>query len=360
VRTLLISDLHIGSRLGRDVLRHREALDRLIAALDERAIDRLVLLGDTVELAEGQLRKAMATTEPVLRALGAAMGPEREIVLVPGNHDAGLTRRWLRAQGPALTADALVPHDASRALAAVTSWLAPARVEVRAPGFWVSPRIWATHGHYLDRHLQPEAAWGVALGAVRRRPVDAATVVGPAAYERARRPRVSVEARMTRTLPRPLATLIEDAAELLRARSMPSPRELQPHRVARLTRGLLGRQMQRSSIPALLHAVARVGVDAEWVVLGHVHRRGPHEGDDPALWSGPDGRGGRIRVANTGSWTYEPLLLHNGTPPHPYWPGGAVLVDGDGDPRAVGLLDDLADARKLFARVSPARLGGEG
>lgn len=355
MRTLLISDLHIGSRLGRDVLRHREALDRLIAALDERAVDRLVLLGDTVELIEGQPRKAMATAEPVLRALGAAMGPEREIVLVPGNHDAALTRKWLRAQGPGLAVDALVPHDASRALAAVTSWLGPARVEVRAPGFWVSPRVWATHGHYLDRHLQPEMAWGVALGAVRRRPVDAATVVGPAAYERARRPRVSVEARMTRSLPRPLATLVENAAELLRARSMPSPRELQPHRIAPFLRVVLGRQMQRSSIPALLHAVARVGVDADWIVFGHVHRSGPHEGDDPALWAA---KAGRPRVANTGSWTYEPLLLHNGTPPHPYWPGGGVVVDGDGDPEAVGILDDLADARALFARVSPARLGG--
>ena len=358
MRTLLISDLHIGSRLGRDVLRHREALDRLIAALAEQGVDRLVLLGDTVELAEGQPRKAMATAEPVLRALGAAMGPEREIVLVPGNHDAGLTRQWLRAQGPDLAVDALVPHDASRALAAVTSWLAPARVEVRAPGFWVSDRVWATHGHYLDRHLLPELAWGRASQEVKRN--AAVAVVGPAAYERARRPRVGAEARLTRVLPRPLATLVDDAAELLRARSMPSPRRLKPHLIAPLTRILLGRQMQRSSIPALLHAVARVGVDPDWVVFGHVHRSGPHEGDDPTLWSGARLRGGRVRVANTGSWTYEPLLLHNGAPPNPYWPGGGVIVDGDGDPRAVGLLDDLADARALFARVSPARLGGGG
>jgi hypothetical protein len=38
---------------------------------------------------------------------------------------------------------------------------------------------------------------------------------------------------------------------------------------------------------------------------------------------------------------YEPLLLHRATPPHPYWPGGAVVVDGERDPVAVGLLDDL-------------------
>jgi UDP-2,3-diacylglucosamine pyrophosphatase LpxH len=355
VRTLLISDLHLGSRLGRDVLRHREALDRLLAAFDELAIDRLVLLGDTVELAEGAPRTAMKVAEPVLRAIGAALGPEREVVVVPGNHDAGLTRRWVRAQGDALALDARVPHDASTALAAVTEWLAPARVEVRAPGFWVSPRVWATHGHYLDRHLAPEGAWGIARGAVRRRGEEVDRVVGPAAYERRRRPRVGVEARLTRVLPRPLATLIDDAAELLRARSMPSPRQLQPHRIAPFWRRVLGRQMQRSSIPALLHAAARIGADPDWIVFGHVHRSGPRSDDDPALWAGP---GGRPRVANTGSWTYEPLLLHRSGPPHPYWPGGAILVDDDRDPHALGLLDDLANARALFARVSPARLGG--
>jgi UDP-2,3-diacylglucosamine pyrophosphatase LpxH len=340
VRTLVISDLHIGSRLGRDVLRHPEALAALLDALD--GVDRLVLLGDVVELAEGRPRHAMKVAEPVLRAIGARMGAEREVVVVPGNHDIGLTRRWLRAQGAALTVDAVVPHDASRALAALTSWLAPARVEVRAPGVWLSPRVYATHGHYLDRHLLPEAAWGL----VRR---GDATVVGPGAYER-RRPgrgaRVSVEGRLTRFLPRPLAALVEDVAELLRAATMPSPRRLQSHRLAPLTRFLLGAQMQRASIPALLHAVARIGVEADWVVFGHVHRNGPRAGDDLTLWSGP---GGHPRVANTGSWTYEPLLLHRGTPPHPYWPGGAILLDDDGDPRPIGLLDDI-DAAALFAR----------
>lgn len=340
MRTLVISDLHIGSRLGRDVLRHPEALAGLLRALKD--VDRLVLLGDTVELAEGRPRTAMRVAAPILRALGAGMGAGREIVVVPGNHDAGLARRWLRAQGAALTADAVIPHDASPVLAALTAWLEPARVEVRGPGVWLSERVWATHGHYLDRHLLPESAWGL----VRRGPAD---VVGPAGYERRRRARdrrVGLEARLTRVLPRPLAALAEDAAELLRAATMPSPRRLQPHRIAPVTRRVLGAQMQRASIPALLHVVARLGVDPEWVVFGHVHRNGPRDGDDPALWTGA---GGRPRVANTGSWIYEPLLLHHGTPPHPYWPGGAVLVEDDGDPRAVGLLDDV-DAGALFAR----------
>ena len=35
---------------------------------------------------------------------------------------------------------------------------------------------------------------------------------------------------------------------------------------------------------------------------------------------------------------YEPLLVHNATAPHPYWPGGAVPWRRP-VPRAVGLLD---------------------
>ena len=41
---------------------------------------------------------------------------------------------------------------------------------------------------------------------------------------------------------------------------------------------------------------------------------------------------------------YEPVLIHRAAPPHPYWPGGAVLLDGEREPRAVGLLDGLSAA----------------
>jgi hypothetical protein len=38
---------------------------------------------------------------------------------------------------------------------------------------------------------------------------------------------------------------------------------------------------------------------------------------------------------------YEPLLLHRARPPHPYWPGGAIVIEDDSAPRAIGLLDGL-------------------
>jgi Calcineurin-like phosphoesterase len=340
VRTLVISDLHLGGRLQRDVLRRPEALEPLLEALDD--VDRLVLLGDIVELAEGRPRQAMEAAEPVLRAIGARLDSEREVALVPGNHDAALVRPWLRAGGAPAGVDAPIPLDATPGLAQIASWLAPARVRANYPGVWLSERVWATHGHYLDRHLLPEAAYGIARGLLGRLPRDGAT---PADYERAGGPSFTrLESLLTRWLPRPLAALSDDAVELLRALTMPvMPRRLFGHRIAPLNSMLLGLQMRRASIPALAWVVHRLGVDAEWVIFGHVHRCGPLPGDDPREWVGP---ASRPRIANTGSWVYEPLLLHRASAPHAYWPGGAILVEDGGDPRAIGLLDHL-DAQTL-------------
>src|SRR4029079_709793 len=98
-----------------------------------------------------------------------------DVVLVPGNHDARLVRPWLRSNGVPDAVDAEVPPDATSLLAAVVSWLRPARVSVRSPGGWLSPRVWATHGHYLDRHLLPESAFGIARGLLGRPPRDGVT-----------------------------------------------------------------------------------------------------------------------------------------------------------------------------------------
>jgi Calcineurin-like phosphoesterase len=340
MRTLVISDLHLGARLRHDVLRRANALEALLDALD--GIERLVLLGDVVELLEGRPREAGEVAAPVLHRVGARLGGDREVIVVPGNHDGALVRPWLQANGVPDAVDGPIPCDATRMLAGITSWLAPARVRVHYPGVWLAERVWATHGHYLDRHLLPEAAFGVARGLLGRLPRDGAR---PVDYEEAGGPSLTrLEALLTRWLPRPLAALLDDAAEVLRAATMPGfERRLLSHRVAPLTASLLGAQMRRASIPALARVVHRLEVAADWVIFGHVHRRGPLAGEDARVWSGP---GGRPRIANTGSWVYEPLLVHRATPPHPYWPGGAILLGDDGEPRPIGLLDHL-DAAAL-------------
>lgn len=335
MRTLLISDLHLGARLRRDVLSRPQALEALLEAVDQA--DRLVLLGDIVELLEGRPAQALQAAAPVLQALGRQLGAGREAILVPGNHDAPLVRPWLHDHGVPASAAAEIPLDATPALTRVASLLGPARVRAHYPGVHLDERVWATHGHYLDRHLLPEAAFGIARGLLGRLPRDGAT---PADYESG--PSVTrVEALLTRWLPGPLARLADDLAELVRATTMPGLHRLLHRRFAALNAALLGAQVGRAAVPALARVVHRLGVEADVVVFGHVHRRGPLPDDDRARWRGPDGR---LRIVNSGAWTYEPLLLHNAAPPHPYWPGGAVLLEAGGEPEAVGLLDHLGAA----------------
>ena len=338
MRTLVISDLHLGARLRRDVLRRGAPLQALLDAL--AGVDRLVLLGDVVELLEHRPDQAMEVAEPVLRAIGSRLAPGIETIVVPGNHDNELISPWLRAHGLPSALDAELPLDATPVLSQLASWLAPADVRVRYPGVWLSDRVWATHGHYLDRHLLPEVAFGVARGLLGRLPRDGAA---PLDYERAGGPSLTrMEALMTRWFPRPLAGLVDDLFELLRAATMPRvpvvPRGRLGRAMSPLTSMLLGAQMRRASIPALGRVVHRLGVDADCVLFGHVHRSGPLGADDPRDWLGP---GGSPRIVNSGSWVYEPLLVHHARPPHPYWPGGAILIEDGGDPRAIGLLDHL-------------------
>ena len=158
VRTLIVSDLHLGLRSGIDVLRRPEPRERLLAAIE--TVDRLVLLGDTLELGSWTARSPDPIASELLSDIGARLGGERSVVVVPGNHDARLVRDWALARGRALGIADPVDPATTPALAALTAWLAPARVSVSYPGAWLDDRVWATHGHYLDRHLIPESAFG--------------------------------------------------------------------------------------------------------------------------------------------------------------------------------------------------------
>jgi predicted phosphodiesterase len=336
LRTLVISDLHLGNRAANDVLRLPGPRSKLLEALD--GVDRLVLLGDTLELLSRHRRRSMNIAEPILRAIGTRLGPDRELVFVPGNHDASLVRHWINAQATGLSADSAVDPDASPALRRVLSWLAPARTTVSYPGVWLEDRVWATHGHYLDRHLIPHSAFGVLRPASRH----SAPPVLPSDYERAlRRGRRSRESLLSRALSRPLATLLEYTAQLLTLATMPGlPDLMMKARLAPVTAGLIDFQMRRASLPAAGIVAEQLGIDADWVIFGHVHRRGPISDEYwPARPSG-------MRLLNTGSWLYEPVLVDRASPPHPYWPGGAVLLESGRSPRSVGLLDGM-DASEL-------------
>jgi UDP-2,3-diacylglucosamine pyrophosphatase LpxH len=366
VRTLIVSDLHLGLRTGADVLRRPEPLRRLLAAIDD--VQRLVLLGDTLELGAAAARAPTPDAERVLRAIGERVGPDRTVVIVPGNHDARLVREWaLRREGTLEIADT-VPSDATPTLAALTSWLSPARVQINYPGVWLDERVWATHGHYLDRHLIPESAFGLLRSGVERavrrdatppppspaRPIDYEWARRRAAARRRRRRAARQDAWLTRLRERPLGTLLQTVAELAREGAVPQiPRLMMRARLTPATARLVDAQMRRAAVPAMAEVARRLGVDADWVVFGHVHRLGPRA--EPAwepLAGGP-------RLLNTGAWLYEPMLVDQAVPPHPYWPGGAVLLEPGSPPRAIGLLDGLSAAQLTGPPEPPAPPEGD-
>jgi UDP-2,3-diacylglucosamine pyrophosphatase LpxH len=367
VRTLIVSDLHLGLRSGVDVLRRPDPLARLLQALD--GVDRLVLLGDALECPSWTARPPAPAAEQTLRAIGRALGPDRTVVVVPGNHDARLVRSWALARGESLGIADEVDLAATPELSMLASWLAPAKVRCSYPGFWVSDRIWATHGHYLDRHLVPETAFGLRRSAImrwlgHRTPPDDARA-GAIEYEWARRrsdprrrrgrPRRGFAGRLR---DRPLATLLESAAAMTRWRAVPQiPRLMMRANLAPITARLVDAQMRSAAMPAMAEVAHRLGVDADWIVFGHVHRLGPR--GEPAWQPVPDGP----RLLNTGAWVFEPVLLDRVEPPHPYWPGGAVIVGPNAEPHAVALLDDLtreqltgpAASRRIGQRQQPSR-----
>jgi UDP-2,3-diacylglucosamine pyrophosphatase LpxH len=340
VRTLVVSDLHLGTRIGRDVLRYERPREALLEAV--AGADRVVLLGDTVELIEARPRAAMEVARPILQAIGRVKPTAQEIVLVPGNHDRAMISGWLATHADAVGHDTFVSPNASPGLAAIVDWLGSDRTQVRYPGVWLADGVWATHGHYLDRHLLPVAAYGLARGVLGRVPRDNAT---PADYEAG--PHVTRLEGITRRLPASLSARSDDVAAELRSFVLGAGPAAARAGVARhlspVTSWALGLQMRRSALPALARVVHRLGVSAETVIFGHVHRGGPWETDVATQWLGP---GGTPRILNTGCWVYEHILLRHARPPHPYWPGGAVIVE-NGDPRAITLLDhlDAADLR---------------
>ncbi len=326
MRTLIVSDFHLGNRLGHDVLTRPAPLARLLDALD--GVERLVLLGDTVELRNGRPEASMARAEPVLRRIGERLSAQTEVILVAGNHDLPLVRPFIRDDPGRLTVATRVPADTTTRLSRLVRWLGgPQRVEVRYPGVWLGEDVYAIHGHYLDRHLIPASAVGISRGVFGELPNGSAT---PATYERT--PRRAERRHAT----------AEDELDTLRAWLLPRLRQrLVGRRAAPVISRVLDLQMRRAAIPGLGHVAARLGVRASWLVFGHVHRTGPLAGDDPAQWrAGVEGPG----VVNTGAWLLEPTLARGARPPHGYWPGGAVMLEPGAPPRAVGLLDDLTEA----------------
>jgi hypothetical protein len=346
VRTLVVSDLHLGARSGSDVLRDPAQRAPLLEAAAE--CDRLVLLGDLLELRQGPRWEALADARGTLEALGRAVGGGG-VVVVPGNHDHALAARWLErrsrhgAVAPLAAQEVFEPAEASDSLSAVASWLAPARTTVAYPGLWLRDDVYATHGHYLDCHNTVPTFERLAAGAMRRlvgplprrcTPDDYEARLAPiyafldTLAQRAGPGRVAAGAGSSA---RVWALLAGDGHRPVRARLLAGAL---PFGLAALNRAgvgpfkadLSGAELRRAGVRAMTEVLGRLGIEPPHVVFGHTHRPGPGPDDDISEWRTPSGS----RLYNSGSWVRE--LDFMGGPTSPYRPGGSVVVDGDADP----------------------------
>jgi len=378
--TLIISDLHLGSRSGADVLRRAELRAPLLEALADA--DRLVLLGDVLELRHGPLRDAMTAARPFFEDLGRALGG-RELLITAGNHDHALIEPWLvrRAeQGVPLPLEVeqlLEPAEASPMLEQIAEWASPARVRVAYPGLWLRPDVYATHGHYLDCHLTVPTLERLSMGVMSRvlgRPaeafadVDDYEAVGAPAF--AWRDAVARSGRAGHLLN---GVTTDGAWHALRkdarrsgggARAKLQRRALVsgfPLAVAALNRAGLGPlrsdissgELRRAGLEAMCEVAARLDLGDAYVVFGHTHRAGPLAGDRAEEWR-PGSTNGTAesgaRLVNTGCWTYARVFLTPTAGESPYWPGTCVLIEDSGPPQLKRMLLD-----RSLEELSPPR-----
>src|SRR4051794_3653425 len=360
VRTLVVSDLHLGARTGVDLLRRAPVRGRLLERLD--GVDRLVLLGDTIELRHGPPREALAAAEPLLRAIGAAMRGGA-VLLVAGNHDHRLLAPWLEGRGdggrpPPLGLEERPGADATALTRAGAALLAPAGGGVRYPRAWLAEGGCATHGHYMDRHSTVPSFERLAAGALGRVLNDRVEdISAPDDYEVVLAPLYALLDAIAVRAPdgrgpshanassRAWRALAGDGRRPLRrtllAGAFPvGVRALNRAGIGPFRADLSGPELRRAGLRAMREVVARLRIDARHVVFGHTHRAGPLPDDHAADWALPGGGA----LLNTGSWIHERAWTSAG-PGGAYWPGAAVELEDGGPPRPVRLLDDPDAAR---------------
>jgi predicted phosphodiesterase len=356
VRTLVVSDLHLGSRSEADVLRDPAARDALLAELG--GVDRLVLLGDALELRHGPVPAALEAARDAFCAIGEALGDRAEVVLVAGNHDHAIVAPWLERRAIAGEPPLGLEQDADphgyEVAGVLARWLRPARTRLAYPGIWLRDDVYAIHGHYLDRHVTIPTFERLAAGAMTRvvgempnehvTPEDYEAVLAPLyawlhvvsrytklGFERQRGTQNAWRL-LTDSGPRPL----RDRA--LVAAFPVAVRMLNAIGVGPVGADLSPVELRRSGLRAMAETCRLLDVRARWILFGHTHRAGPLEGDDAGEWEVPGGP----RLVNTGCWVYERVFLGDSGRGSPYWPGTVVEIGDDGPPLLRNVLEELA------------------
>ncbi|HSS05310.1 MAG TPA: metallophosphoesterase [Solirubrobacterales bacterium] len=373
MRTAIVSDLHLGSTSGEDLLRDAGIRGAFLEELD--GADRLVLLGDVVELRELPLATALELSRPFFEEIGEVMDGRR-VVLVPGNHDHRLAEPLLAQQaleGEPLGLEQRTEPD-GEATARIAAWLGGAELQIAYPGIWLRDDVYATHGHYMDCHLKLPRIECIAAAAVMRAfgPLPAAAT--PENYEGMLSPVYGLADGLTQ------AGLARSG---IMRQKRPSERAWRTmsgrHHANGRARRIALRGFVRAGVPAVVWSLNRLlradfdadisadaisrsgiaaadelarnlGLSAVQTITGHTHRGGP-EGDE-AEWQLPGGG----RLHNTGSWVFASAFHRPGTPPGRYWPGTITWLEDNGPPhRSRLLLDHPHDQlRAAVAKIAAA------
>jgi Calcineurin-like phosphoesterase len=349
MRTAIVSDLHLGSGFGEDLLRDAEIRRTLLEEI--AGADRLVLLGDVLELRELPLAIVLESARPFFEELGETMAG-RPVVLVPGNHDHRLAEPLLEQLALADTPLGLEhrAEPAGEPATRIAAWLGDAEPRLAYPGIWLRDDVYATHGHYMDCHMSLPRMECVAAAATMRALRPLPDRPAPADYEHVLQPvygftyglaqggSVWGKARPSERAWRSLASRNGRRRRLRRAAlraAVPATvwtinRLLRAEFDADLSPGAI----TRSGVDAATEMSARLGLAAAHVITGHTHRAGPEENDNGWELLG----GGRLH--NTGSWVFASAFHRPGTPPGPYWPGTVTWLDDERPPQRVNLLLD--------------------
>ncbi len=353
MRTAVISDLHLSLVSGGDVLRDPRVRELLLAEIG--GADRVVLLGDVVELREQPLGGALEAARPFFEALGAALGG-REVIIVPGNHDHRFAEPLLDELGLAGTPLRL-EHFADPSpgpTAVLADFLGPARLRIAYPGVWLREDVYATHGHYIDPHLRLPRAECIATATIARIRGRVPAAATPADYERVLRPIYGLAYAIAQGRRRPVGhqqKAAEAAWEALagietkrtprqrltvaavRAAFPPAIDGLNRLLHAEFEPDVTGVAIFRAGLAAATELPRRLGVDGVHVITGHSHRAGP-----TAEESWPLSGGGQLH--NTGSWVFSSVFHLPGQPPNAYWPGTVTWLEDEDPPRRTQLLLD--------------------
>ena len=358
MQTAIVSDLHLGGLSGRDLLRDPAIQAAFMAEI--APADRLVLLGDALELFELPLEQAFAAARPFFEQLGEAM-VGRPVLLVPGNHDHRLARPLLRraaATGEALGLEQRCAPSGwtSERLA---EWLGDAELELAYPGVWLREDVYATHGHYIDCHRGlPRLECIAAASLMRARPLPPRPTPGD--YERVLAPIYRVAFRLAQAgvahrVTHPSEQLWRVVSNgkngngrrivpvALRSGVPAGVRVLNRVLHAEISADLAPGVLSETGIAAATELARRLEVDAAHMITGHTHRAGP--GPDEAPWLLPGGG----RLHNTGSWIFTSTLRDLGSLADSYLPGVVTWLGESGPPRRVYPLGDSREQLRAVA-----------